>query len=92
MNISLLDASYEKDVCKKLLEITRYVYAMEASTDLPTATQVMAQNVDATPEMIRAQIQDNLDFLRVNFMYATLDREALRRELATAQSKRPGGQ
>ena len=92
MSISLLDAKYESELCKQLLEISRYIYATEAGCDMPTASQVMTIHKDASPLDIRAQIQDNLDFVRVNVMYATFDREALKRELKKAKSKGPGGQ
>ena len=76
------DTDYEKEVCKRVLEISRFLYAVEASPDLPTASEVMKTKKDATPEEIREQIQENLDFIMVSMKYCVFDIEALRRELA----------
>ena len=82
MNTLSLDVKYEKEVCKRVLEISRFLYAVEASSDLPTASEVMKTKKDATPEEIREQIQENLDFIMVSMKYCVFDIEALRRELA----------
>ncbi len=82
MKVSQLDADYEKEVCKRVLEISRFLYAVEASPDLPTASEVMKTKKDATPEEIREQIQENLDFIMVSMKYCVFDIEALKRELA----------
>ena len=82
-----LDMIYEKNICERLLNIARIIYAAEADTGLPTAAEVMKTHKDATPEEIRFQIQEVLDFLSVNTKYMLLDREALMRELAEAKKK-----
>ncbi len=82
MNTLSLDVKYEKEVCKRVLEISRFLYAVEASPDLPTASEVMKTKKDASPEEIREQIQENLDFIAVSMKYCVFDIEALRRELA----------
>ena len=82
-----LDIDYEKHICTKLLEIARVIYAAEADTGLPTAAEVMKTNKDATPEEIRFQIQEVLDFLSVNTKYMLLDREALVREKTELKKK-----
>ncbi len=82
MNTLSLDVKYEKEVCKRVLEISRFLYAVEASPDLPTASEVMKTKKDATPKEIREQIQENLDFITVSMKYCVFDIEALRRELA----------
>ncbi len=87
MNTSSLDANYEKHLCEKVLDIARVIYAAEADTGLPTAAEVMKTNKDATPEEIRFQIQEVLDFLSVNTKYMLLDREALVREKAYFKNK-----
>lgn len=80
MNTLSLDVRYEKHICEKLLEISRVVYVAEADESLPTASDVMKTKKNATPEEVRKQIQENLDFLSVNTKYMLLDREALVRE------------
>ena len=87
MSISLLDVKYEKHVCEKLLDIARIIYATEADTGLPTAAEVMKTNKNATPEEIRFQIQEVLDFLSVNTKYMLLDRESLVREIKELKKK-----
>ncbi len=82
-----LDITYEKRICERLLDIARIIYAAEADTGLPTAAEVMKTHKDATPEDIRFQISEVLDFLSVNTKYMLLDREALMRELAEAKKK-----
>ncbi len=82
MNTLSLDVKYEKEVCKRVLEISHFLYAVEASPDLPTASEVMKTKKNATPEEIREQIQENLDFIMVSMKYCVFDIEALRRELA----------
>ena len=81
MNVSQLDVKYEKETCKKVLEISRFLYAVEASPDLPTASEVMKTKENATPEEIREQIQENMDFIMVSMKYCVFDIEALRREI-----------
>ena len=81
MSILLLDAEYEKEICKKLLEISRFLYAVEASPDLPTASEVMKTKENATPEEIREQIQEIMDFIMVSMKYCVFDIESLRREM-----------
>jgi len=81
MSISLLDVKYEKEICKKVLEISRFLYAVEASPDLPTASEVMKTKENATPEEIREQIQENMDFIMVSMKYCVFDIESLRREM-----------
>lgn len=81
MSILLWDANYEKLICEKVLDISRFLYAVEASPDLPTASEVMKTKEDATPEEIRDQIQENLDFIMVSMKYCVFDIEALRREM-----------
>ena len=81
MNTLSLDVKYEKEVCKRVLEISRFLYAVEASPELPTASEVMKTKKDATPEEIREQIQENLDFIMVSMKYCVFDIEALRREI-----------
>ncbi len=81
MSISLLDIKYEKEICKKLLEISHFLYAVEASPDLPTASEVMKTKENATPEEIREQIQENMDFIMVSMKYCVFDIESLRREM-----------
>ncbi len=82
-----LDITYEKHVCERLLDIARAIYAAEADTGLPTAAEVMKTHKDATPEDIRFQMSEVLDFLSVNTKYMLLDREALMRELAESKKK-----
>jgi len=65
------------------------LYAVEASPDLPTASEVMKTKENATPEEIREQIQENLDFIMVSLKYCVLDIEALRRE--KEELKKKGG-
>ncbi len=77
-----IDVGYEKEVCKRVLEISRFLYAVEASPDLPTASEVMKTKKNATPEEIREQIWESLDFIAVSMKYCVFDIEALRRELA----------
>ncbi|KKL60956.1 hypothetical protein LCGC14_2200100, partial [marine sediment metagenome] len=36
-----LDANYEREICERVLNISRFLYAVEASPDLPTASEVM---------------------------------------------------
>lgn len=78
--MSGLDVKYERHVCEKLLEISRYMYALEASPDLPRASEVMATKKNASPEEIRNQIQENVDFISVTMRYLVFEREALKRE------------
>ena len=87
MNISSLDVKYEKHICEKLLNIARIIYAAEADTGLPTAAEVMKTHKDATPEDIRFQVSEVLDFLSINTKYMLLDREASMRELAESKKK-----
>lgn len=82
-----LDITYEKQVCERLLNIARIIYVAEADTGLPTAKEVMKTHKDATPEDIRFQISEVLDFLSVNTKYMLLDREASIRELAESKKK-----
>jgi len=82
-----LDVKYEKHLCEKLLEIARVVYVAEADDSLPTAAEVMTTKKDATPEQIRFQIQEVLDFLSVNTKYMLLDRESLTREKKELKKK-----
>ncbi len=89
MNTLSLDAKYEKSICEKVLDISRFLYAVEASPDLPTASEVMKTKENATPEEIREQIQENLDFIMVSLKYCVLDIEALRRE--KEELKKKGG-
>ena len=89
MNTLSLDANYEKVICEKVLDISRFLYAVEASPDLPTASEVMRTKENATPKEIREQIQENLDFIMVSLKYCVFDIEALRRELK--KSKETGG-
>ena len=81
MNTLSLDVKYEKSICERVLDISRFLYAVEASPDLPTASEVMKTKKDATPEEIRDQIQENLDFIVVSMKYCVFDIEALRREV-----------
>ena len=90
MNTSLSEDNYEKLICEKVLDISRFLYVVEASPDLPTASEVIKTKENATPEEIREQIQENLDFITVSMKYCVLDIEALRRELA--ESKKTGKQ
>lgn len=90
MNTLSLDVNYERSICKKVLNISRFLYAVEASPDLPTASEVMKTKESATPEEIREQIQENLDFIMVSMKYCVFDIEALRRELK--KSKEEGKQ
>ncbi len=87
MNTLSLDVKYERHICEQLLDIARAIYAAEADTGLPTAAEVMKTHKDATPEEIRFQIQEVLDFLSVNTKYMLLDREALIREIAEAKKE-----
>ena len=89
MNTLSLDADYEKLICEKVLDISRFLYAVEASPDLPTASEVMKTDKDASPEEVREQIQENLDFITVSMKYCVLDIEALRRE--KEELKKKGG-
>jgi len=82
-----MDIEYEKHLCEKLLEIARVVYIAEADATLPTASEVMKTHKNATPEQIRFQIQEVLDFLSVNTKYMLLDREALVREKRELKKK-----
>lgn len=88
MSTLLLDAKYEKSICEKVLDISRFLYAVEASPDLPTASEVMKTKKNATPKEIRDQIQENLDFIMVSMKYCVFDIEALRREIAKEKEKR----
>ena len=81
MSILTLDVKYEKEICKKVLGISRFLYAVEASPDLPTASEVMKTKENATPEEIREQIQENMDFIMVSMKYCVFDIESLRREM-----------
>ena len=83
-----LDIRYERHLCKKLLEISRYMYALEASPDLPRASEVMATKKNASPEEIRDQIQENLDFISVTIRYLVFEREALKREKAELKKEK----
>ncbi len=83
-----LDITYEKHICTELLDIARVIYAAEADTSLPTAAEVMKTHKDATPEEIRFQIQEILDFLSINTKYMLLDRESLIREKAELEKKK----
>jgi len=76
-----LDANYEREICERVLNISRFLYAVEASPDLPTASEVMKTKKNSTPEEIRDQIQENLDFIMVSMKYCVFDIEALRREI-----------
>ena len=76
-----IDVEYEKEVCKRVLEISRFLYAVEASPDLPTTSELMKTKKDASSEEIREQIQENLDFIMISMKYCVFDIEALRREL-----------
>ncbi len=87
MNTLSLDVNYEKSICKKVLNISRFLYAVEASPDLPTASEVMKTKEKATPEEIREQIQENLDFITVSMKYCVFDIEALRRELKKSKEE-----
>ena len=78
---SQLDIDYEKDVCKKVMEISRFLYAVDASPDLPTASELMKTKEKASPKEIREQIQENLDFITMSLKYCVFDIEALRREM-----------
>lgn len=82
-----LDADYEKLICERVLDISRFLYAVEASPDLPTASEVMKTKKNATPEEIREQIQENLDFITVSMKYCVFDIEALRREVKELKKK-----
>lgn len=84
---SRVDIEYERSVCKKVLNISRFLYAVEASPDLPTASEVMKTKENATPEEIREQIQENLDFIMVSMKYCVFDIEALRRELKNSKEE-----
>ncbi len=81
MNTLSLDVKYEKSICERVLDISRFLYAVEASPDLPTASEVMKTKKDATPEEIRDQKQENMDFIVVSMKYCVFDIEALRREV-----------
>ncbi|KKM14060.1 hypothetical protein LCGC14_1709920 [marine sediment metagenome] len=83
-----LDIRYEKHLCERLLEISRYMYALEASPSLPRASEVMATKKDASPEEIRDQIQENLDFISVTMKYLVFEREALKREKAELKKEK----
>ena len=80
-----LDTDYEKLICERVLDISRFLYAVEASPDLPTAFEVMKTKKDSTPEEIRDQIQENLDFIMVSMKYCVFDIEALRREITESK-------
>jgi len=80
-----LDTDYEKLICERVLDISRFLYAVEASPDLPTASEVMKTKKDSTPEEIRDQIQENLDFIMVSMKYCVFDIEALRREITESK-------
>ena len=82
-----LDITYEKHICTELLDIARVIYAAEADTGLPTAAEIMKTPKNATPEEIRFQIQEVLDFLSVNTKYMLLDRESLVREKVELKNK-----
>ena len=82
-----LDITYEKHICTELLDIARVIYAAEADTGLPTAAEIMKTHKNATPEEIRFQIQEVLDFLSVNTKYMLLDRESLVREKVELKNK-----
>ena len=88
MSTSSLDVRYEKHICKQLLDISRVIYVAEADSNLPTASEVMKTHKNATPEGIRKQIQEVLDFLSVNTKYMLLDREALQREITELKKTR----
>lgn len=88
MSTLSLDVNYEKEICKRVLEISRFLYAVEASPDLPTASEVMKTKENASPEEIREQIQENLDFIMVSLKYCVFDIEALRRELKKSKEER----
>ncbi len=77
-----VDETYERHLCEQVLELSRVVYMANSDEPYPTAKQVMVNNSKATIEEIRAQVQENMDFLRVSLKYLIFDVEALRREIA----------
>ncbi len=76
------DEFYERHICEQVLELSRIVYTANSDELYPTAKQVMVNNEKASVEEIRAQTQENMDFLRVYLKYFVFDIEALRREVA----------
>ncbi len=76
------DEFYERHICEQVLELSRIVYTANSDGLYPTAKQVMVNNEKASVEEIRAQTQENMDFLRVYLKYFVFDIEALRREVA----------
>ena len=83
-----VDEEYERHLCEQVLELSRVVYRANSDEPYPTAKQVMINNSEATIEDIRAQVQENMDFLRVSLKYLIFDIEALRREAKELKKKK----
>ncbi len=79
--LSLVDKRYEKEICRRLLEVSRYMYATEPSLGvIPSNQEVIREHEDATVEDIREKIEDNIRFIRTTYKYMLFDREAIARE------------
>ena len=87
-NVNSADKTYERHLCEQVLELSRVVYTANSDEPYPIAKQVMVNNSKATIEDIRAQVQENMDFLRVSLKYLIFDIEALRREKAELKKKK----
>lgn len=74
------DKDYEKKVCAELLSTTRLIYACMPINNLPAVDEIVKKHEDDSPESIRQEIQENLDFLRVWIKYLLFDNEATKRE------------
>jgi hypothetical protein len=76
----VVDTFYEHWVCEKLLDLSRILYLSSTDQKFPTGAEVMAQKEQQTPEQIRVQMLENIDFLSVSLKYMMFDKEAMLRE------------
>jgi hypothetical protein len=74
------DKDFEKKLCADLLAITRLIYACMPINNLPSVDTIMKKHEEESPDEIRKEIQENLDFLRVWVKYLLFDNEATLRE------------
>lgn len=79
----VVDSFYESWICEKLLDMSRIIYASDSKSKYPTGAEVMAMKQGSSPELIRLQMLENIDFLNVSLKYLMFDREALKRERDT---------
>lgn len=79
----VVDTFYEHWVCEKLLDLSRILYANNSKQKYPTGAEVMARKEQQSPEQIRLQMLENIDFLSVSLKYMMFDKEAMLRERKT---------